>query len=148
MKGKLVLPPEYSRRILAASTLMSFSVASAMYNRCYDNAFLAFLVLGTSINYWRLPLLGMRRYFDMACAMGSLGYQTFYTSRHTTERARHLYWTTVVLGCSCYLTGRYFTFTRGNYNVSSAMHCCLHVFGNIGNLLLYDSLGANVLRLR
>ena len=48
----------------------------------------------------------------------------------------------------CYFLGRRFGRT-GNFNVSSSLHCCLHLCGNIGNLLLYDSLGPhNLLQLR
>lgn len=146
-RGKLVLPPIYSRRILMASTLMCTSVASALYNRLPDNAMLAVLVLCSSVNYWRHPVLGARRYFDMVCAIGSLAYQCFYTSQRTSKPARHAYWMTVAAGGSCYLVGRYFSFSRRMYNVSSSLHVCLHVFGNVGNLLLYDSLGVNLLRL-
>ena len=145
---RLILPPQYSRRILYASTLMVPSIASAYYNKLPDNTFLAALVLGSSLNYWRYPVHGIRRQVDMVCAIGSLGYQCFYTSWRTSTNARHTYWATVAAGGTCYLIGRYFTFTRGWYNVSSAMHCMLHLFGNLGNLILYDSLGANVLKLR
>ena len=85
----------------------------------------------------------------MVCAIGSLAYQCFYTSQRTTERARATYWATVAAGGSCYMLGRHFGMARGSFNVSSALHCGLHVFGNVGNLLLYDSLGPyNLLQLR
>ena len=84
----------------------------------------------------------------MVCACGSLGYQVFYTSTFASDAARLAYLATVVCGCSCYLVARRYSFKYGNYNVSSAMHCGLHLFGNLGNVLLYDSLGANYLRLR
>ena len=124
------------------------SMISAWYNHLPFNCFLNVLVLTSSVNYWRYPVLGLRRYMDMICATGSLAYQCFYTSQNTSERARRAYWGTVLAGGSCYLVGRFFTFYRGNYNVSSALHVCLHICGNLGNMLLYDSLGANVLRLR
>ena len=148
LASALVLPPQYSQRILYASSLMTASIVSAVYNDCPDNAFLAALVLFSSINYWRHPVLGLRRHFDMVCAIGSLGYQCVYTSQYTSPTARHLYWGTVLAGGSCYLIGRHFTFKYRAFNVSSALHVCLHVFGNLGNLLLYDSLGMNKLHLR
>ena len=127
---------------------MCGSIISALYNEQYDNILLAALVLLSSINYWRHPVVGPRRTFDMICACGSLAYQCVYTSWHTSERARQIYWATVLAGGSCYFVGRYFSSTRRAFNVSSALHCCLHVFGNVGNIILYDSLGANALRLR
>ena len=118
-----------------------------MYNACYDNAFLAALLLCSSINYWRHPVLGVRRHFDMVCANGSLAYQCVYTSLLTSRTARLLYWATVLAGGVCYFVGRRFSSRHQNYNVSSLLHVCLHIFGNAGNFLLYDSLSANVLRL-
>ena len=145
---QLVLPPQYSQRILLASCMMTSSVVSAWINNCPDNCALAFLVLCSSLNYWRHPVYGLRRSFDMLCANGSLAYQLFYTSQFTSERGRAAYWATVAAGGLCYFLGRRFGRT-GNFNVSSSLHCCLHLCGNIGNLLLYDSLGPhNLLQLR
>ena len=145
--NQLVLPPQYSRRILYASSLMAGSIVSAVHNECYDNACLAALVLFSSVNYWRHPVLGRRRHFDMLCANGSLVYQCLYTSQYTSRAARQLYWATVLAGGVCYFVGRRFSARHKNLRVSSSLHVCLHVFGNIGNWLLYDSLGANALSL-
>lgn len=140
-KPVLVLPPQYSRRILMASSVMTISAVSAYRNGCYDNCALAMLVLSSSLNYWRHPIFGIRRSMDMVCAMGSLSYQVFFTSQKCTREARFAYWATVFCGCSCYLAARHFSFRYRNFNVSSAFHVGLHMFGNLGNLILYDSLG-------
>jgi hypothetical protein len=127
---------------------MSFSIVFAWLNECIDNCFLACLVLATSINYWRWPVFGTRRTIDMVCAIGSLAYQVLFTSRRTTQRARRAYVATVIAGSSCYLCARHFSSKRRDFNTSSALHVGLHVFGNLGNVLLYDSLGMDLLRLR
>ena len=147
--SKLVLPPQYSRRILIASSVMSASAVSAYYNGCYDNCVLAVLVLCSSLNYWRHPTFGVRRSFDMLCANGSLAYQVFYTSQRSecSSKARMAYLFTVMCGGTCYFAARRFNFRYRNLNISSALHVCLHLFGNLGNLILYDSLGANALGL-
>lgn len=142
-KPALVLPPQYSRRILLASSVMSASVVSAYLNGCYDNCVLAVLVLCSSLNYWRHPTFGVRRTFDIVCANGSLAYQVFYTSQRSecSPTARIAYLATVMCGGTCYFAARHFNFRYGNLNVSSAFHVGLHMFGNLGNLILYDSLG-------
>lgn len=151
---RLVLPPKFSRRILLASSLMLLSFAAAAYNGLVDNASLALLVFCSSINYWRYPIVGWRRSVDMCCACGSLAYQVFYTSRHTTPQARLCYVGTVVLGGLFYSLARALNHSLGSVpgrrdlalNVSSACHVALHVCGNVGNLILYDALGTNWMR--
>ena len=143
----LVLPPCYSKRILYASTLITASVCSALYNRRLDNALLATLVLASSINYWRHPVIGHRRSLDMLCASASLLYQLIWTCNLVSRAARCAYYTTVCMGCACYVSARVFAFTRRDYNLSSTMHVCLHLWANAGNLILYDALGANLLGL-
>ena len=44
---QLVLPPQYSQRILLASCMMTSSVVSAWINNCPDNCALAFLVVSS-----------------------------------------------------------------------------------------------------
>lgn len=148
---KLVLPAKYSRRILMASSAMLLSCFSAMYNRLWDNALLALLVFSTSINYWRYPTKGPRRTFDMCCANGSLAYQVFFTSTYVTPAARACYLATCGAGGFFYGLARALNIGLGSQpgkrdlslNISSACHVCLHMCGNIGNLILYDALGSN-----
>ncbi len=67
--------------------------------------------------------------------------------QHASASARRAYLATVAAGCGCYLVGWLYTFRFRSYNCPSALTVCLPIFGNLGNLLLYDSLGVNVLRL-
>jgi hypothetical protein len=118
-------------------------------NSCYDNMLLALLVLCSSVNYWRHPTLGVRRNADMLCASGSLAYQVFFTSQRAPANARLAYLATVAAGCACYVCARCIRRKHsGALNSTSALHVGLHLFGNLGNLLLYDALGANTLGLR
>ena len=95
----------------------------------------------------RLPIRdSFRRQADMAAANFSLAYQCFYTSWRTSDvRVRHVYWATVLAGGVCYAMARHMGLRYKNQNVSSLLHVCLHLFGNAGNLLLYDALGAKTL---
>ena len=143
--GALILPPQYSARILRATALMSFSFICAISNSCWDSAALTFIVFCTSINYWRRPTLGIRRTIDMICTIFALSYQLFYSSRFASQAAQQVYYIAVACGGTCYLVGR--TIFKGNHNVSSSLHVLLHICANIGNCILYDALGLNALRL-
>ena len=87
--------------------------------------------------------------FDIACANGSLAYQVFYTSQTAacSATARLVYLVTVLCGGACYLGARRFNHKYGDLNTSSALHVCLHLFGNLGNVILYDALSTNALGL-
>ena len=146
-KEELVLPPQYSRRILRISALTLASIISASYNGLALNTVLSSTVFFNSVNYWRYPVYGVRRNVDVVCACGSLGYQAIITAYATTPAARYTYWGAVGAGLCCYLMGRHAGRVLGNKNVSSMLHVGVHVFGNLGNLALYDSLGANHLGL-
>lgn len=141
------LPPRFARRILWASTLTWSSILSAAYNGLPINFVLACSVYATTLNYWRRPTYGWRRNVDILCSCGSLGYQALVTAFQTSEAGRHAYWAAVAAGCACYLGGRYVSKTSGNLNLSSRLHVGVHLMGNVGNVCLYDSLGANVLGL-
>ena len=137
----LVLGPKYSRRIMCACSLMLGSIGSALWNGLADNMLLAALVLATSVNYWRFPVDGVRRRLDMACANFAFMYQLLYSSRSAPPSAQLAYFVTVVVGGAFYLGARHYGRGRGDHDSASKCHVCLHVVGNVGNVLLYDALG-------
>ena len=145
--AKLVLPPQYSKRILRVSALTLVSISSAIYNELPFNCGLAATVMFTSVNYWRHPTFGLRRNVDIVCACGALGYQALFTAYDTTPAGRCAYWLAVAAGGCCYLLAFYNGRFLGNLNRASKLHVGVHLFGNLGNVMLYDSLGANLLGL-
>ena len=142
----LVLPPHLSKRIFRVSFLATSSIAAAVYNGRLDCACLATLVLCTSINYWRHPVLGWRRTVDMASAMGSLAYQLLVVCPEAPRGGQASYLALTACGCGCYMNARYFSFAKQNKAAGSAWHTGVHVLGNAGNIILYDSLGKNHVR--
>ena len=144
---ELVMPPRYSQRILRASALALVSIASAIYNKLPTSALLATAVFITSVNYWRHPIFGLRRNVDMGCVCVALGYQIMFMAYEATAAARHAYWAATAFGCCCYLASVYAGRVLHDYNADSILHISLHVCANLGNIMLYDSFGANVLGL-
>lgn len=135
----LILEQRFSRRIYRISWLACFSVAVAAFNRITVSVCLSIFVLATSLNYWRHPLAGPRRNLDMAATWSSLGYQVFFSSSALPGRARAAYIATVLVCGAWYSAARYYGRTKRNFNVASACHCGLHVFGNLSNVLLCAS---------
>ena len=64
--------------------------------------------------------------------------------RLTLESSAFADHATVIAGLCCYAASRYSNFVYGNQDISSRLHCLLHGCGNLGNVILYDSLGANL----
>ena len=141
--SKLVLPPQYSRRIFYTSFLSLASVGSAAYNDCRGCVACAALVMFTSLNYWRHPVFGMRRNLDMLTCAVSLSYQLGLAAHSAEPAPRNAYFLSVVGGIGCYGCSRLYSFARADKNTASKFHCLLHVACNVGNLILYDSLGVN-----
>lgn len=131
---ELVLPPDLSRILWWTSWLTFGSGLYAVWRGAYGLAVLTMAIFLTSINYWRWPDRGLRRYVDMtvvqvglvghlvaAVAVGSWGYCLL-----------------TGLGAACYLVGEA-AHRRGpeGWRASTAWHAGLHVLANIGNLVLY-----------
>ena len=147
--GALVLPPHLSKRLYYSSFLILGSITSSITNNLPQGLCLSALVLCTSLNYWRHPVFGWRRNVDILAAVSSLAFQCLVTSSQAPGGARSAYLFTVGCGGLCYLRSRHigvkFRGREGTEASSSLWHMGLHVFGNLGNLILYDSLGVNYL---
>ena len=96
----------------------------------------------TSLFYWKNPVDGFRRKLDILCANGCICYQLIFTANELPILARTSY-TAIAMACLWfYLTARNFGRRKiPDYDMSSRWHMCIHIFGNIGNLILYDGIG-------
>jgi hypothetical protein len=95
----------------------------------------------TSLLYWCNPLRNSwRRTLDMTFVF--LG-ATYYAFRYITDmRCTAAY--TAILGCSigCYGLSHYLM-TRGRIWPSTYAHACVHLVGNIANMVLYNAVSQN-----
>lgn len=71
---QLALPPEYSKWLWRTSWTHSISVVVALSVHAYDCAIMPGIVLATSLNYWRHPDFGWRRYVDIICVQIGLSW--------------------------------------------------------------------------
>ena len=133
----LVLPPHYSSRIVNISYLMLVSLATSLFRTLYLCSLCTLAVFITSQLYWRHPTKGRRRLLDMIISASSLLYHimlaTFYVPNPASQIA---YFGAVLIGVGCYLIARHLKCK----DMSSRLHCLLHIFGNVSNVILYNSL--------
>uniref|UniRef100_A0AAV1T533 Uncharacterized protein n=1 Tax=Peronospora matthiolae TaxID=2874970 RepID=A0AAV1T533_9STRA len=136
-----VLLPPYSSRLFRSSFVTCFSVIGALCTGLWGCAFVAFIVLLTSLNYWRDPVTGWRRSADMASVIGAATYHVYYCAVVCHKPLVQVLYVLVVANSGyCYLQAR----KARDQNVSSAWHCGLHLLSNAANVLLY--LGVSMLQ--
>lgn len=133
--NKRVLQQKYANRIYNTSHLILSQVYVAYLNNLLYCGFLALAVYLTSLNYWRYPIRGWRRNLDMVTAGIALSFHIFMAIKHS---APNTYLGLVGLGILAYSMAR----QSNSQNVSSALHCFMHICGNLSNLVLYTHLGS------
>lgn len=135
-----VLPPQYSSRLFRSSFTTCFSVCLAARHELWSCAAVALLVLLTSLNYWRDPVLGWRRTLDMATVVFAIAHHV-YCSAFCAQRIYQVVYLLFILQTAyCYWRAR----DAPNKDVSSAWHCGVHVVGNVANMLLYTGLAVKL----
>jgi hypothetical protein len=103
----------------------------------YEGVVVTASVFICSINYWRRPEYGIRRNIDITNNVLCLLYQTwrsFYVSPVYTFG----FIISTYTGVGCFFLGRYLD--RINVMYGTYLHSCVHILGNIGNLILYIGL--------
>jgi hypothetical protein len=129
-----VLPPRYSMRLFRSSFATCFSVVGAVRCQLWGCAFVALVVLLTSLNYWRDPVRGWRRTADMTAVFGAAVVHAYCCVVVCRDPLVQVLYALVVANSGfCYVQAR----KAPNQDVSSAWHCGLHVLGNAANVLLY-----------
>eukprot|EP01104_Vermistella_antarctica_P004613 TRINITY_DN15032_c0_g1_i1.p1 TRINITY_DN15032_c0_g1~~TRINITY_DN15032_c0_g1_i1.p1 ORF type:complete len:203 (+),score=25.41 TRINITY_DN15032_c0_g1_i1:286-894(+) len=127
---ELILPKPFNQRILVIAHFIWVSFGVAFMHELYDCAIMAILVYLTSINYWRHPVRGWRRNLDMTFATLAL---THHMTLGYIHGAPMEYAIAIGLAMLCYLLAR----QQECKDRASALHCCLHLFGNVSNVVLY-----------
>lgn len=136
-KTQRVLPPQYSARLFRSSLTTCVSIALAVRHELWTCAVMALLVLLTSLNYWRDPVVGWRRSVDMTAVFVGISYHIYCSYALSEQRAlQALYALFLLQTAYCYRRAR----NAPTQDASSAWHCGVHVSGNVANVLLYTGL--------
>lgn len=110
--------------------------------RLRQHAGCAVLIFLTSINYWRHPVVGLRRTFDMLSSAGCFLYQLRASTAAPAGACATYCGTSTGIVC-CYAVSRRYNFALGNPTVGCRWHLMLHMCTGIGSVVLYDALGRN-----
>lgn len=131
---ELVLTPDLARVLWWTYWLTFGSGMYALWRGAYWLAALTLAIFLTSINYWRWPDMGPRRYIDMSVVgVGLVGHLVAAVTVGSWG-----YCVVTGLGVVCYSLGRKAHET--DPHASTAWHAGLHLLANVGNVILYSGL--------
>lgn len=145
---KAIYPAHLSRRLFYSAFFHgSLTTVTAAANDQFDRessgcGYCAVLIFLTSINYWRHPVVGLRRTFDMLSSAGCFLYQLRASTAAPAGACATYCGTSTGIVC-CYAVSRRYNFALGNPTVGCRWHLMLHMCTGIGSVVLYDALGRN-----
>ena len=143
-----VYPAHLSRKLLLSAYIHgSLTIASATANEQFARGssgcgFCAVLIMLTSVNYWRHPVVGVRRTLDMVSSVGCFFYQ-LHASASAPKGACATYCGASAGILGSYGIARHYNFVRNNQLVACRWHLMVHGCTGVGSLVLYDALGRN-----
>ena len=146
--AKAVYSTDLSRRLFYSAFFHgSLTTIVAAANGQYESessgcGYCALLVFLTSINYWRHPVIGLRRTFDMLSSTGCFLYQ-LRASASAPAGACATYCGTSTGIVGCYAMSRHYNFTLGKPSIGCRWHLMVHACTGLGSVVLYDALGRN-----
>jgi hypothetical protein len=126
--------PKHSRIIWSASWLFFLTSIYAATQGHYDLAIGPAGIFATSLNYWRHPVHGCRRNFDIAVVWMATGYQL---TRALTAQHSILFYAGYALAFSCYPLSNRLLHSNRHFE-SALLHACLHIFSNISSIVLFS----------
>ena len=141
MNKDLVQQPKYSNRLFWTSSTIIISVFTALYNHLYYCSLHSLIVMLTSLLYWIHPIDGIRRKIDIIAVNGSIIYQMKYLVYDIPFYAKYCYVSACVFSLCFYLMARHYGRREiPDYDMASRFHMCIHITGNIGNVILYNGI--------
>ena len=135
---QLVCPLEYSCRMFTSSCFLVVTVLQSLYFQIYDSFCVSIVCVINSINYWRYPIKGFRRNFDIITALSGTIYH-YYLSYEFAEG--YVYRLGVILFCTWYVMALCFDKMIHNKDYSSMCHVNIHATALIFNSWLFPELG-------
>lgn len=130
-----IVPLQHANLMFKLGYLSLLTTSFAVYKQYYLHSLIPMSVGLSTFLYWIKPTYGVRRYVDMAVVSSGLMYN-FYHIRFS----EHIVWFYIVktLAVLSYLMGWYYH-RQGYISYGTFFHCGIHVFGQIGNIILYLS---------
>jgi hypothetical protein len=132
-KPKLVLEKHHSKWIYYLGWLSCFNSMIGFTNGYYDTGLMIFAGFLTCINYWRHPILGLRRNIDITMVSLATSYSTYTASFCPNS---HIYQIIALIATLSYFIGVIF-YNKNYIGISTLLHCHAHIWLNICNYLLF-----------
>ena len=128
-----IISPDNARTMCYISFLFAFTAIYAIARGHYYYALIPIIMLISSLNYWRHPTIGWRRTLDIfiVCAFVLIICTVAINNIHGP-----LYFLIFFTGVICYFISYYF-YINNDHDRSTFMHGVLHIFANMGLILLY-----------
>ena len=126
--------PEQSKWLWLSSWLNAVSLCGALLVHADDLALLAALVLTTSLNYWRKPDYGWRRYMDIVVVQLALWWLSL-RNLDTLEPYRTVAFLILLIMVGTFVTSMLY---RNHVKFSTTLHMLVHLFGNVASLFVYS----------
>ena len=132
-----MVPPGCAHILFRISfiTLGAFFCAATL--QVYDGMAITAAVFLCSTNHWRRPVYGLRRNIDIVNRVSCLAYQTWRCFAVGVPYTIGFLLFTYT-GVGCFFLGLHLDKT--NLLHGTYAHCFVHIFGNVGNVILYIGL--------
>jgi hypothetical protein len=137
---KLILENKYSSILLKFSFLLGINSVMGFYKYLYHNMeYYDVLITNTllfisSINYWRHPISGFRRNFDISMCLINLIYNTYTVSNHPISYFHII----SVGGPPIFYIVSWICYNLNYRNASTFFHCVCHFTANVGIYVIYN----------
>jgi hypothetical protein len=132
-ENQLSLQPIYSKWLWRSSWLHCVSIVCSWLTGAYDLTMLAAVVLFTSLNYWRKPDYGKRRYMDIICVQVALWWMAL-RSFSTHEPHRTNAWILGIVMIICYMVSVWLHKRTPKW--CTFFHSLVHLSGNLINVVM------------
>ncbi len=139
-QDKLIIENKYSSILLKFSFLLGINCFIGFYKylyhnmKYYDVIITNMLLFISSINYWRHPIRGCRRNFDISMCLINLIYNTYTVSNHPITYLHIV----SIGGPPISYTISWICYNLNYKNVSIFFHCLCHLTANIGLYVIYN----------
>lgn len=128
----LVTPQCHADYVMYISATCIPVGAFAIYRGYYDLACVPLGVFATSINYWRLPVYGVRRNLDLVCVFTGMSWQIY--RAYTAEYGVWYY--TLLFVAVLFFPLSWRVHSKCAW-LATFLHSMVHIVGNISNVVLY-----------
>jgi len=134
----LIVPKSHANYLFYSSCIFLITGLYGVYKQLYFKSLTAFLMVITSINYWRNPVYGLRRNIDIFAAFVILLYNVYNSAGHP-RRLYLILW--VLLAVLFYPISFYFK--DKSIHLSTLCHSLIHIICNIVAIILFSDIDSN-----